>query len=125
MSRHLYLLPITYTSRKLEGSLYSFTVLDMPNDDDTLNRIAELPSELVTDSVFFQSHMGDPVPEEDCRSFGHTVKDQTGRSIRIVTGGAITGINWGSIPREAYELRAALAYLKALPPDVKVALFWS
>ena len=135
MSRSLKLLPCT--SGK-SGTLYSFDVVTMPNDDNTLERISRLSVEQVSaDSLFF-SHMGETEISDTTddagehhfhatgpRSFGDTHTDGLGLSIRFVTAGAILQCFAGDIvPDHAYAFRAVMAYLGAIPASTMVALYW-
>ncbi len=121
MGRDVYLLPFDGDGH---GSSFSHTVLSVDRTliVQTLFEALEGKGLVVPDH--FNSFAGDDDPEHEEHTYGRTITDSYDVPLRYVLVSDLLpfGIDEGvwKCPRN----RAIWAYLEALPPATKVALFW-
>ncbi len=111
MGVDLVLLPITENEEKTWG----YTLHDL---------LRALPNEPVpADFATYVSKVPDGSSQgESC--YGTVTEDSYGTPLRCVRVGEIVANRIERIAREKSQNRAVWAYLAALPPDTRVALYW-
>lgn len=103
---------------------FSHTILSLERRSELFDAILKLEEE-----------RGQPVPEEFgtylCRDdeyeeahYGNTQGTPYGEQLMWVSAGGLMGFGWHESISETPKNDAAWAYLRALPPQTKVALYW-
>lgn len=97
---------------------YSHTMMEVGRDYDLHGKIRALKSMPVpSDFTSFCARGVDGEP-----TYGKTSETPYGEQLEYVLAGHLAAIK---LPRDAwYGVRAVWAYLKELPPQTKVALYW-
>lgn len=122
MGVDLTLLP--FESTQLGGWPMSHTVLWMNRDSETFQQISAL-----------ETREGRPVPEdftsyvgrdnEGETAYGRTIKTPYGSPLRYVLAGSLKQIDMGDMSNPgAWKQRAIWAFVRELPDDLPVALYW-
>lgn len=102
---------------------FSHSVINVTRSRQLFEEISKIPAHPVPDN--FSSFLGKPC-DGDCgeRHYGKTVEDPYGGRVSWLY--AIELIQFDDHPhvKEDWRNRAVWAYLKALPAETKVALYW-
>lgn len=107
MERDLRLLPLDYYTD--EGA-FSLTILNMNRESLLFEAIEALPHERMP--VNFDSWCGVDF------QYGATVKDDFGDRVQFVRAADLLTVDWSNQPAPV------LAYVRALEPDTRIALYW-
>ena len=104
-----------------QGALvYSHTILDLGRNCELQREIRKLPALPVPDN--FRSFVGRE-PEYNGICYGVTNKTPYGDPLQFVLAGNLCAVD---LPKEAGHIEQAIwAYLKCLPHQTKVALYWN
>lgn len=120
MSRALSLIPVEYDHG---GDGHSFTVLRLPENYDLFDAIEAAGFRETDAPEKFNTYLGRGKDGE--HGFGQTSEDPYGEPLRCVRAGALASLrNDPQVQAEPLS-RAVWAYLAELPPNTKVALYWS
>lgn len=99
---------------------YSHTMLEVGRDYQYFGKLDALPSAEAPIDLY--SCVGKAEGWAD-RCYGKTQETPYGERLRMVQAKDIAGIEHELDPRQHW-LRAAIAYVCALPPDTWIALYW-
>ena len=120
MGVDLTLLPVAYESGDGRWG-YAHDVLNCGRDHDLWDAIRTLPTTPVP--ADFHTYLSRDDRYEDLH-YGQTQDDPYGKPLRCVTAGELVAI--GQQERTGLPCNVAVwAYLAALPPETRVALYWS
>jgi hypothetical protein len=96
---------------------FAHTMMETGQNYDFHNKVKKLPSEPVPDD--FTSYVARDAEGESC--YGQVRDDCYGERVRMVRAGDVVKLRY----KQGYtRLKAAIAYLRELPPDTWVALYW-